>query len=90
MPVDYITEHGLSKIIEKKIKCVFALYSTSEDTDDPDHPSATPLQTIIVICPPSANALRNFKVSLRFGGSEILFKAMDVESGKEAEALVEI
>ena len=85
--IDDIREHRIEPYGEKPR---ISLFSTSENTDNPINPSATFLQKISVRSPISPKAERYLKVSLRFGGTEIYFKALDEESGNEAETLVEI
>ena len=65
------------------------LFCTENDeTDDPKHPSVTRLEKITVDSPDVSNKDRKMKVSLRFGQTDILFKAIDVDSGNEAVSTV--
>ena len=65
------------------------LYTTETDTDDPNDPDATKIETIVMSSPDvSKGKNRNIHVCLRFGGTDILFKATDEESGNVAESAV--
>ena len=63
----------------------FRLMSTPTDTDDPDHPSVTLLETIKMTNP----NIEKSTVSLQFGGTDILMKAVDHDTGNEVHAMVQ-
>ena len=96
----FVKKHQLIKVDEEIIRiwCPLHenvetvrlnLYTTETETDDPNHPSATHIQEIQVSSPDvSKGKNRNILVSLRFGGTDILFKAIDEESGNVAQSTI--
>ena len=87
-----VIEHTRYPLSADKDTVSFFLLCTSVDgIEDPKHPSITKLAKITVVSPITKVAKdRKVKVSLRFGGTDILFRAVDVNSGYEAQATIEI
>ena len=65
------------------------LMSTDTDTDDPKHPSVTILEKIEFRNANIQKKERKITNTLQFGGTDILMKVFDHDSGKEAQATVQ-